>query len=85
MITVNELEMILRGNHMVNLLTVKRKAETIMRQVQTSTSSASVMTSSSGGTGGGGVGAGMVGITMNELVVISKKFPNILLPTLNLT
>ena len=85
---MNELEMILRGNHMVNLLTVKRKAETIMRQVQTSTSSASVMTSSAGGTGGtGGVGggAGMVGITMNELVVISKKFPNILLPTLNLT
>ena len=73
---------------MVNLLTVKRKAETIMRQVQvqtsTSSASASLMTSSAG-MSGGGVGVGMVGITMNELVVISKKFPNILLPTLNLT
>jgi serine/threonine-protein phosphatase 2B regulatory subunit len=61
LITVKEVEEILRGNHMVSLLTVKRKAETIMKQA---------------------VAAHMGSITMNEFVIISKKFPNILLPSM---
>ena len=62
LITVKEVEEILRGNHMVSLLTVKRKAETIMKQAS----------------------ADHIGsITMNEFVIISKKFPNILIPAIN--
>lgn len=53
------MEEILRGNHMISLASVQRKAETIMRQASANSAGA---------------------ITMNEFVVISKKFPNILLP-----
>jgi Ca2+-binding EF-hand superfamily protein len=61
-ITQVELEDILRGNHMTNLISVKRKAETVMKQISKD---------------------GMNGsITMNELIIISKKFPNILIPTI---
>jgi Ca2+-binding EF-hand superfamily protein len=63
-ITQKEVEEILRGNHMISLASVARKAETIMKQATASTSGS---------------------ITMNELVVIAKKFPNILLPTIGAT
>ena len=46
---------------MIGILSVQRKADTVMRQAATQ-------------------GAGS--ITMNEFVVVSKKFPNILLPTI---
>ena len=58
-ITQKEVEEILRGNHMISLASVQRKAETIMKQAK-----------------GNAQGA----ITLNEFVVVSKKFPNILLP-----
>lgn len=51
-----EVEEILRGNHMISLASVQRKADTIMRQA------------------GGAKGT----INENEFVVVSKKFPNIL-------
>jgi Ca2+-binding EF-hand superfamily protein len=54
-----EVEEILKGNHMLSIASVRRKADTIMRQ-SNSTKKGS--------------------ITMNEFVVVSKKFPNILLP-----
>jgi serine/threonine-protein phosphatase 2B regulatory subunit len=60
-ISQKEVEEILRGNHMISLSSVQRKADTIMRQAQSNTNGA---------------------ITMNEFVVVSKKFPNILLPSL---
>ena len=60
-ISHKEVEEILRGNHMIGILSVQRKADTVMRQAATQ-------------------GAGS--ITMNEFVVVSKKFPNILLPTI---
>jgi Ca2+-binding EF-hand superfamily protein len=63
-ITKKEVEEILRGNHMISLQSVVRKADTVMRQA-TSTST------------------GAIGI--NELVVISKKFPNIMLPSIGIT
>lgn len=63
-ITQKEIEEILRGNHMISLASVHRKAETIMRQASATTSGS---------------------ITMNELVVIAKKFPNILLPSIGIT
>ena len=53
---------VILGNHMVSLLTVKRKAETIMKQASISQTPGS--------------------ITMNEFLSISKKFPNILLPSI---
>lgn len=63
-ITEQEIEEILRGNHMISLASVKRKAETVMKQASKNSSGS---------------------ITSNELVVISKKFPNILLPTIGVT
>lgn len=60
-ITRKEVEEILRGNHMISLASVQRKAETVMKQAAQSA-----------------VGA----ITINELVIISKKFPNIMLPVI---
>ena len=58
-ISQREVEEILRGNHMISLASVQRKAETIMRQARANKEGA---------------------ITINEFVVVSKKFPNILLP-----
>lgn len=58
-ISQREVEEILKGNHMIGLASVQRKAETVMRQAH---------------------GAKSGSITMNEFVVVSKKFPNILLP-----
>lgn len=58
-ISQREVEEILRGNHMISLASVQRKAETIMRQAHANKEGA---------------------ITINEFVVVSKKFPNILLP-----
>lgn len=52
---------ILRGNHMVALTSVLRKADTIMKQAAVTP---------------GGL------MTLNEFIVISKKFPNILIPSL---
>eukprot|EP01038_Epipyxis_sp_PR26KG_P009668 gene9668-13017_t len=63
-ITQKEVEEILRGNHMIGLASVKRKAETIMKQAHSNQ-----------------VGA----ITLKEFVIVSKKFPNILLPAIGLT
>lgn len=60
-ITQKEVEEILKGNHMISLSSVQRKAETIMKQASANSAGA---------------------ITMNEFVVISKKFPNILLPAI---
>lgn len=60
-ISHKEVEEILRGNHMIGILSVQRKADTVMRQAASS-------------------GAGS--ITMNEFIVVSKKFPNIMLPSL---
>jgi Ca2+-binding EF-hand superfamily protein len=59
-ISQKEVEEILRGNHMISLASVQRKAETIMKQAS----------KNKNGT-----------ITSNEFVVVSKKFPNILLPS----
>lgn len=58
-ISIKEVEEILRGNHMISLASVARKAQTIMKQASTNNSGF---------------------ITCNEFVVVSKKFPNILLP-----
>lgn len=58
-ISIKEVEEILRGNHMISLASVQRKAQTIMKQASTNSSGF---------------------ITCNEFVVVSKKFPNILLP-----
>jgi len=63
-ITKKEVEEILRGNHMISLASVQRKAETIMRQASANSAGS---------------------ITMNEFVIISKKFPNILLPAVGAT
>ena len=54
-----EVEEILRGNHMISIASVQRKAETIMKQAHKNSSGA---------------------ITLNEFIIVSKKFPNILLP-----
>jgi len=54
-----EVEDILKGNHMLSVLSVRRKAETIMKQSNSNKKGA---------------------ITLNEFMVVSKKFPNILLP-----
>jgi Ca2+-binding EF-hand superfamily protein len=61
-ISHKEVEEILRGNHMIGILSVQRKADTVMRQASANAAGS---------------------ITMNEFVVVSKKFPNILLPALN--
>ena len=61
-ISIKEVEEILRGNHMISVASVQRKAQTIMKQASTNQSGF---------------------ITCNEFVVVSKKFPNILLPVLN--
>lgn len=58
-ISQRDVEEILRGNHMMSIASVQRKAETIMKQANSTKTGA---------------------ITMNEFVVVSKKFPNILLP-----
>ena len=58
-ITRKEVEEILRGNHMISLASVQRKAETVMKQAAQSATGA---------------------ITANELVIISKKFPNVRVP-----
>ena len=60
-ISLKEVEEILRGNHMISLASVSRKAETIMRQALA-------------------VKAGS--ISENEFVVVSKKFPNIMMPSI---
>ena len=60
-ISHKEVEEILRGNHMIGILSVQRKADTVMRQASANASGS---------------------ITMNEFVVVSKKFPNIMLPSL---
>ena len=60
-ITRKEVEEILRGNHMISLASVQRKADTIMKQATQNAQGA---------------------ITILELVIISKKFPNILLPSI---
>lgn len=54
-----EVEEILKGNHMLSAASVRRKADTIMKQANANTKGS---------------------ITINEFVVVSKKFPNILLP-----
>jgi len=54
-----EVEEILKGNHMLSVASVRKKADTIMRQANSNKTGS---------------------ITMNEFVVVSKKFPNILLP-----
>lgn len=54
-----EVEEILKGNHMLSVASVRRKADTIMKQANSNKKGS---------------------ITMNEFVVVSKKFPNILLP-----
>ena len=61
-ITQKEIEEILRGNHMIGIASVQRKAETIMKQAVSNKTGS---------------------ITINEFVVVSKKFPNILLPVLD--
>ena len=61
-ISQREIEEILRGNHMIGLQSVQRKAETVMKQAVSNKTGS---------------------ITMNEFVVVSRKFPNILLPNLN--
>jgi len=60
-ISHKEVEEILRGNHMIGILSVQRKADTVMRQASKNASGS---------------------ITMNEFVVVSKKFPNIMLPNI---
>jgi serine/threonine-protein phosphatase 2B regulatory subunit len=60
-ISHKEVEEILRGNHMIGILSVQRKADTVMRQASANASGS---------------------ITMNEFVVVSKKFPNIMLPNI---
>ena len=60
-ISHKEVEEILRGNHMIGILSVQRKADTVMRQASSNAAGS---------------------ITMNEFVVVSKKFPNILLPSI---
>jgi Ca2+-binding EF-hand superfamily protein len=58
-ITFNEIQDMLRGNHMMSMKSVHRKAQTIMKQA---------------------VANEMNAITLKEFIVVSKKFPNIILP-----
>mmetsp|Transcript_16218 Transcript_16218/g.22145 ORF Transcript_16218/g.22145 Transcript_16218/m.22145 type:complete len:1209 (-) Transcript_16218:67-3693(-) len=58
-ISQREVEEILRGNHMISIASVQRKAETVMKQAHKNSSGA---------------------ITLKEFIIVSKKFPNILLP-----
>jgi len=60
-ISQREIEEILKGNHMIGLSSVQRKADTIMKQAVSDKSGS---------------------ITLNEFLVVSRKFPNILLPNL---
>lgn len=62
-ISIPEIERILSGNHILSITSIKRKAETIMKQANTRRDSTSA-----------------AAINMKEFVVVSKKFPNILLP-----
>lgn len=66
-ITLNEIREILKGNHMMNFDYVERKAQTIMKQSVTTINSAT----------------GTQSLTLKEFLVVSKKFPNIILPNLN--
>ena len=59
-ISHKEVEEILKGNHMIGLASVQRKADTVMKQASANN---------------------MGGITMGEFVVCSKKFPNVILPS----
>ena len=61
-ISQREIEEILKGNHMIGLSSVQRKADTIMKQAVRDKSGS---------------------ITLNEFLVVSRKFPNILLPNLD--
>eukprot|EP01041_Mallomonas_annulata_P002177 gene2178-4235_t len=61
-ISQKEVEEILKGNHMIGLSSVQRKAQTVMKQAAANANGA---------------------ITLQELIVVSKKFPNIMLPTFN--
>lgn len=61
-ISQKEVEEILRGNHMMSLEAVQRKAQTVMKQASANAAGA---------------------ITLQEFIVVSKKFPNIILPTFN--
>ena len=61
-ISEREVEEILRGNHMLGLASVQRKAQTIMKQAASNDKGA---------------------ITLQEFIVVTKKFPNIMLPVFN--
>eukprot|EP01035_Chromulina_nebulosa_P016954 gene16954-22446_t len=58
-----DIEEILKGNHMINVTSVQRKVDTIMKHIQNITEQI---------------------ITLNEFVIIAKKFPNILFPTIGI-
>ena len=60
-ISQREIEEILKGNHMIGLSSVQRKADTIMKQAVSDKSGS---------------------ITLNEFLVVSRRLPNILLPSL---
>lgn len=59
-INVNEIQQILKGNHMMSLASVYRKAQTVMKQASVNENNA---------------------LTLKEFMVVSKKFPNIILPS----
>eukprot|EP00602_Paraphysomonas_sp_CaronLab_P013159 CAMPEP_0185042824 /NCGR_PEP_ID=MMETSP1103-20130426/42571_1 /TAXON_ID=36769 /ORGANISM="Paraphysomonas bandaiensis, Strain Caron Lab Isolate" /LENGTH=1240 /DNA_ID=CAMNT_0027582953 /DNA_START=164 /DNA_END=3886 /DNA_ORIENTATION=+ len=61
-ISLNEVRQILRGNHMVSLASIERKAQTMMKQAVANDSNA---------------------ITLKEFLVVTKKFPNIIIPNLS--
>lgn len=61
-ISMQEITQILKGNHMVSVGSVQRKAQTIMRQATSNEANA---------------------ITLKEFMVVTKKFPNIILPNFN--
>lgn len=63
-ISIPEIERILSGNHILSIASIKRKAETIMKQANARRDN----------------GTTAAAINMKEFVVVSKKFPNILLP-----
>jgi Ca2+-binding EF-hand superfamily protein len=62
-ISLNEIREILKGNHMMSMEYVERKAQTMMKQATMSAETQS--------------------ITLKEFLIVSKKFPNIILPNLN--
>ena len=63
-ISQKEVIEILKGNHMLGMATVQRKAQTIMKQAAANEAGA---------------------ITLQEFIVVTKKFPNIMLPTFHKT